>query len=451
MWLLDSLSFEESIYVVSLALFGILTPAIHYFRKEARDFWSPLSILSLIVLYYMVAGPLLAIQNGESFFRLVDHRPFMIHAWRLCALGVGAMILGYWMNPSGRSRSETPVVPQSLALRYSSRLILLSLFALVGLFGTGGLMQQVDILDVSYTRRTYAGAFQNYLIHSMDFLIGAACLMLTAVLRKKTSWWFLVVLIVLAALIFTKQGFRWRLIVMGIGLFSTYYLSRNSKPSPILFASLTILGLLVMGFIGYTRTYGLGLDITSVEGRTSTDFILEGFGESSIFMTTGLLVEQVPSVFSHIGTDPMVQALALPVPRVLWPDKPSGEYIQIINSLYGDPSYGMGASILNFGEYYLAFGYYGVVFISFLLGYILKGLWKWYMRRKSEDTAIVAYSVGIAFLYVVLSRGYLPQVTMLFFFTVFPLWLIHRFQEKHNRQYLYLMRLKKRLDVSGAQ
>jgi biotin transporter BioY len=125
----------------------------------------------------------------------------------------------------------------------------------------------------------------------------------------------------------------------------------------------------------------------------------------------------------------------------LWPEKPSGDYIRIINNLYLVNNYlGIGAAVLNFGEYYLAFGWWGVFIGSFLLGWLARKLWNWYRSDRENPLVIITFVVANSFIYVVISRGYLPQVVMNFFFTVFPCFVIYWLWKRKARRLLAMNR-----------
>jgi hypothetical protein len=63
---------------------------------------------------------------------------------------------------------------------------------------------------------------------------------------------------------------------------------------------------------------------------------------------------------------------------------------------------------------------------GFLLGFFYKNLWVWFLANSDNPLVISAYAVTVIYLYVILSRGYLPQVTMLFFFSVYPVYYVIR-------------------------
>ena len=92
----------------------------------------------------------------------------------------------------------------------------------------------------------------------------------------------------------------------------------------------------------------------------------------------------------------------------------------------------IGAAINNYGEYYLMFGWLGIIVGSFIFGLILKKLWIWILIHKDEEIAIPLYLLNISFIYMVISRGYLSQQFQIYAFSIFPIVLIYIFFSKKN-------------------
>ena len=71
------------------------------------------------------------------------------------------------------------------------------------------------------------------------------------------------------------------------------------------------------------------------------------------------------------------------------------------------------------------FGWFSVVAAGFLIGALLRQLWTWFLWRQYEPLAQSIYLLSASYLYVVVSRGYLPQVVMLYVFSVLPLFCVY--------------------------
>jgi oligosaccharide repeat unit polymerase len=426
------LSPDEQFYLYVIGALVVLIPVLNWRKKDPVHFWSPLTMVSIVFFYYAVIGPYFAIVNDNTYYRLIDHRSFFLIGWQSSLLAFMCIVLGFQLVKTPKTGHIKPSI--SLPIPYhkiGAVLAGITVVGIVGLVGTGGLAAQFDVMNPSSGSNSLlggGGAFRNYLMHSINLLIGASCFYLLAFYRSKTWLPWLLFIIVFALAVFTRQGFRWRHVTLGMSLLVVFYMLRDKKINPAIFIGLGIVGIMIMGFIQSTRTYGRGLQYDESQQFTNEELIQTGFGESAVFMATGLLVAQTTLSDEFIGFDPVVQSVVMPIPRVLWPEKPSGEYLERIEALY---SYeyeraGEGVAVLNFGEYYLMFGFAGLVIGCVLLGLLLKLVWRWFLRHRENPLAVVVYAVFFSYIYVIISRGYLPQVVMLFMFTVFPLYYIFR-------------------------
>lgn len=400
--------------------------------------YRPTLFVAAVLGYYVLAGPLRALGAEGPIYRGLDHRDLLLWGWLGAVVFYGSLLLGFYSSPELRSprrlilRSD----PERLH-RFGLRLCQLGLlmFALVG--GTrvlallnplaasqlvqGGLGEQG--LDV--------GAIANYFNYAVNFLIPGLCMMAAAWLRQRRHTAVLVAWLLAAVAIYTSLGFRYRLVLLAIPLLLLWFMARRKRPSLVLLAAFLVGFITLNGLIGLTRSYGSGLDLTRVEGRDTTELFDAGFGEASVFFTTSGVIEQAPERSPFVGLAPLVNTLLFPIPRALFPGKPDASYGSSATSLlYGGEVFARGSAFLNYAEYYLIAGWPSLIALSVVLGWLLRRLWNWFLLRQNEPLAQVVYLLASSYLYVVVSRGYLPQVVMLFAFTVAPLfWLYRRFSQ----------------------
>ena len=178
------------------------------------------------------------------------------------------------------------------------------------------------------------------------------------------------------------------------------------------------------GVIGLSRTSIRGLDLSRLSEETPVSIFNSSFEEAGVFFTTSAVIESVPEQIPFVGFKPLSTALLQPLPRKLFPNKPSGEYSnhlreQIYQSKVSFTAY------LNYAEYYIIGGWLSLVAISIFLGVLLRRLWTWFLWRQYEPLAQSVYLLNASYLYVVVSRGYFPQVIMLYGLTVMPLVFIY--------------------------
>jgi hypothetical protein len=174
----------------------------------------------------------------------------------------------------------------------------------------------------------------------------------------------------------------------------------------------------------------MGLNLQKLQNTTSETAYQSGLQEAGIFQTSGAIIDLVPGRHAYAGFQPILSTLLFPIPSAILPEKNSAQYLfEALDAVYGK-NLSKGAAIMAYGEYYLAFGWLGITVGCFITGWFLRKLWNWFLFNSSNPFAIAIYAVTVSFIYMVLSRGYLPQVTNLFFFTVFPIFVALRYARK---------------------
>lgn len=384
--------------------------------------WSPLSVLCVIYFYYLVLGPAQAVISGDTTERLVNMRPFYSSALLGGFISLVFICLGYVSNRK-RGKKMQQVPNQDKWLSYYGKWITMLGFILFTISTKGNITQLINPLDAQSVPERAGGSFANYLNLSVNFLItGITLLFIHFVRTKKGLLWFAIPF-VLALGIYTSIGFRYRLILLLGSVVASYYLTKRIRLSALVATAGVFLLITLMGIINLTRTYNRGLNLESIEQEDSRSFFESGLRESLIFQCTGAAIELVPETYEHVGFQPIISTLLFPIPRAIYPEKESARYLfDFLDHLFGP--YGQGAAMMSFGEYYLAFGWPGLIIGSFLIGWFSRRLWNWFLANQRNPFVIAAYASTIMYLYVVISRGYLPQVTMLFFFSVFPVYAV---------------------------
>jgi hypothetical protein len=237
-----------------------------------------------------------------------------------------------------------------------------------------------------------------------------------------------------AVAIFTSLGFRWRVITLVVPMVLLWFISRGRRPSYSVLA-VTAFGLLAFsGLVEQTRSYGTGLKVDESTSLSLGGLISTGLNESAVFLVSGGLIANTPDGQPFVGFQPIISTLLFPIPRALWADKNSFEYLSnSLTNLFGSPVYSTGQAILNYAEYYLMFGWPSLVMMGLISGWLLRCLWNWFSPRRNETMAQVAYTATCGLLYIWVSRGYLPQVMLTFAFGSLPLFWIYYLQARPLR------------------
>lgn len=257
-----------------------------------------------------------------------------------------------------------------------------------------------------------------YLISLFTF-----CCAVVYAIKQKISALF-VIMIVLSLIIYIIGGFRYRILMLFVTVFTVMHLF--SKPKNIKYQIVVPLFLVMYAFMGImeaARMYGKGLDISAVTEIQKTGEIKEASENMMVYDISAKCMEEY-DFEDYIYFEPIVTAALMPVPRALFPWKPKGTYIRDANlKLYGTISH--GNSFLNITEAYISFGWFGIIIYAWFLGWLSKLFWYNYKKNLNSIGAVALLALYNAALYQIIARGYMAQALTTFIYYVFmPFWII---------------------------
>jgi hypothetical protein len=163
----------------------------------------------------------------------------------------------------------------------------------------------------------------------------------------------------------------------------------------LLSASIIVLMLYALQGILNERRHGLG---AVFEGIT-----LEGEGKSWVhvddnFMRLTQIVSLMPEPFEYVGYKPFLYLLTRPIPRVLWPDKPSdaGYDLPSMVGLEGSGGTSLASSIV--GEFYASWGLLAVFLGGIFYGK-LASMWNRMLFQVATPNSKAIYGMGVMVLF----------------------------------------------------
>ena len=421
-----------------LGLFGFDLQRISRSR-DPLAFFQPHLFVMAFMAYYLIGGPVDRLIQGDWSDRGRDFRYAVPYALAGGALFYGAVSLGY-THFYGRKplRRFAPPFSEQRAQLLGQRLCWCGLGAYFLANGPRVIAQLNPLTARSTALDASAGldlgAFANYANNALNLLIPGVLLLFACWVRQRRKLLRLVIWTLVAVGLFTTLGFRYRIVTLLVPMVILWFLARGRRPSLALL-SLGGLGLfLFVGIIGLTRSYGQGLDLTELQGLSFWELFNSGFNETHVFLVTGAVIENTPRVFDFVGLQPLISTLLIPIPSAILPNKAAGaEYVfNAVQYLFpiGNENFATGAAFMGYAEYYLMAGWLSLGAMGLLLGCLLRFLWNWFSPRRNEVLAQVAYVCTCGYLYVVVSRGYLPQIVTLFAFGVAPLFFLYYWQAR---------------------
>lgn len=144
-----------------------------------------------------------------------------------------------------------------------------------------------------------------------------------------------------------------------------------------------------------------------VKSRGFGDYLADGFSSvGQRFDSTGVvsvIVRDTPRLTPYQHGSTLILFFVSFVPRVIWPEKPNVSIGQFITDVYGSGSHIESSTAPSqIGDYYLNFGYPGVIIGMFGLGVMLRLAGDLFLGRRSTATSIlmataIAYCVVIGF------------------------------------------------------
>ena len=411
-------------------------------RDPLAPFQPPAFVIGFLS-YYCLVGPIQRLINNDWVNRLRDFRYAAAHGWAGAVIFYLSFRLGYgifvgWFRSQRFTSNSQSVRIGSIGNRLCW--IGLILFSLVYGLRTIALINPFDTAESMFFATTGFNffGFDNYLAAGINLLIPGVLLIFANWIRQRgnPSTWIFWTLLSIA--IFTSLGFRFRVITLVVPMVMLWFLAQGRRPQLLTIATTAILLLAFAGFVGVTRSYGSGLNADNAAGLGFFDFLTEGLGEASIFLTTGAILANTPSIVPFVGFAPIINTLLFPIPAVLLENKDSADYLfNSLATLYGSDTLGIGDAVLNFGEYFMMFGWPSLIVMGLIFGGLFRSLWNWFSIRRDETLAQVAYVTTMGLSYIWVSRGYMPQVALTFAFGAFPLfYLYYRYAQPRLPKFL---------------
>jgi oligosaccharide repeat unit polymerase len=426
------------------ALVGLLSlaPLAVRWWQGRFDMFEPLTFVCVIFFLFYSLGPLVHIATGEVRFGGRDFTRMYARGLALVTLPILATWIGYVL-PVGRRMGERFAAPLPLtepglrALRRWGWRV--SLVAVAGtalwLQVSGQGVARLLLPGVVASAESVGGGGQDvaWFLLTMEWLVPAFLVLAASrgFRSRFVQWSFWILMVVMYA----SLGFRYRILVFMGASAMLYYLKRGRRPRLLTVTAGVALVFIAAGWYAGARLYFRSFGAAGSLSFTPLDALESGLEDTRIFESFLSVTGMVPNYTDYAYAGPFVYPLVLPVPRALWPGKPWPEWLPWIAESFGTPGamlYGM--AIPNFGEYYLAFGWVGVVVGMLLFGILVRALWAWFRTDPRDPVRQAVLAISYIWLLQFMSRGYFAEMVREWCFLILPallmMWAARRAQRR---------------------
>lgn len=366
--------FEGLIGISSCVIAIIFLFMLTYKHKVIQVFSPPLLLLFLVTL-----GCLL-----RSIYFLDSPPNYYLYGLVALLIAVSFFAVGYLWP---RLAYISPQVVRKVFLRRSR---LIYLFSIIGaIFLLALYMQNVSVLGARFFL-TEDGARTSY-----SFLGWGADILLVAFLLRVAlkgsqgvgivHWLLFLAAIAGAALLSARLSV---LLYIFAALMVRSLVSGKKLP----IKSLIVVSVIIIGGLGMLRDTAQGIDNSSVV-ETTYDHVMTRPYLLAIDKL-GLIVGKVSENQLYLYGDSFVNILIMPIPRVLWQDKPAMESrLFVSREIYGKQGSMSGTPPGFIGELFINFSWLGVALGMFFIGFISRIAWNSWKKSNNDPLFAVLYTI----------------------------------------------------------
>lgn len=412
---MQPISFLFFVALCLIIAYSLIKPWI---SKDRSEIWSPITIISLVFIYYIVWPSL----DGLSLYGAkyaTNQYVFYLSA----TLFLGCVLLAFKRTKTGCFKKWNRYFCSDNVQNIALILFIIAMVCYVPFRGFRTTISADDATIV--TART---GLVSYFIDLISLFVSACCLAYIG-LKGNSGLSFKKRIVVYVILYFTLVmfivgGFRYRLVFLFLAMITSYHLYPNPrKVNYMLLVPLAVIAYLGFAIMDNARSYGHGINLDVAKTITLKD-ASKGAGENNDVCCFSISTIDYCSRNNHFyGIEPILNAVCMPIPRVVFPDKPEGEYMKDIqNRVVGSSD--AGAAILIVSEAYMMFGIFGVILYGLFVGWFCKKIWNNYRNNPNSIGAILLLSLLNGYCYTWMSRGYMAGAFNDYvYFVVLPFWI----------------------------
>lgn len=379
-----------------------------------------MTALTSIIYFYFMPAIALAGGNNEFFGMYLTSLEWTFYAVFLYNMGAMAAFL-----IRNKHLARNPAAPQVLERQFNFIILGVLWASVLGILASQVALGHLNLLraeDYAYAEAPGEFKFIN--------LFYTAMIPLTLVVLIRDNFSARSLLLLCGVLVvFFVVAFRYRIMILLFAVVVSFALIRGIKMRVSYVVIGFICALFIVNFIGQTRQYGRGIDISRVEDMSWSEILKSVGGEiGPIYVISHVASNPLPE---PVLLEPWIIGLTRLVPSFLWPDKPTAEYLRHLTSGFLDSNaVQAGIAAPQQVEMLLQFGWIGLPILAFL--YFYGAIYLIYrLSRLGREARIAGCAIAPAFFgFYMQTRGYFFQILSDGLFMFGPLFLVHLWERR---------------------
>jgi len=376
--------------------------------RRRLDIFEPIYFVALLTFVYFVVTPIALTYREEGFIFLgVNHRPELSATLFVALVGLLGFYIGYFLEcrffqPS--TRRATTADPRSIRsfVLFGSVIttILVCLWIQIGNFP----LRALNVFD----ERTYYTEWRHISESSIGYLYAARfsylpLLILSLAYRKtKTPSALWITGFIIIGGLYVIMGVRIAPLTLLMATSIYLYLERGVRPRMWHVVCAVLFFFFFHGVVGMLRRPGEIYD-PLLSWENNWDAFLAG---NSLVLGLSQVVFIYPNYIPFQLGSILLSALLLPMPRILWPSKPSGVVAAQIDSVLFDHY-----TPPLIGSWYADFGIAGSLTVMILLGVICAKVYRMWQVNSCEPSMRVLLAVTFSSLLMIYTRDTVQAIS----------------------------------------
>jgi O-antigen/teichoic acid export membrane protein len=421
-WLLVALRPPGGPYLlVYLGALLALVPVMLLLLGRPFDIFEPVYLFSIAYAVLFVVRPAVDLSTEGGVPAVAGIRVDATYGSALFVAAVGclAFYVGYFGRLGVRLSEAVPLPPLRWPAGTVRGLVVMAGVIVGVVFGAfvlrNGGLSAVGVLGGtrSIDRTNLFASSSAYAYAAPFWLIAVGMLLVALADRWRSSSAVLGLVLVGSSQVFALgSGDRSWILPPIAALVLVGYLKRGRRPR-VLSALLTLAAAFVLGVAApsayrnatnYESASAAVTDVVMSPGKGVEDFVTGGDTAMAPDLAAELAI--VPQTVQYRYGATLLEDLARPVPRSMWPGKPREAEAQLMGRLWPElDQQKVQFTFSVFGEPYWNFGLIGVALASWLFGLGWRALYSWFQRQPDNRTAIALYALSWPFMFVYMRGG----------------------------------------------